>query len=194
MKRGLFNLLTVVSLLLCAFTLTMWVWSHWATHFMYCGGWTTDGKRINNNRVALEWFQGRVVYVRDYEYFKAHSWGNEADWLRQPHAGWNTEPALAYKISSISSLSFWKRHGFVYDHRVGFRKGDLWYEDSYGNNLRVCVPAALPAAVFAILPAWWLISTVRRWRRNSQGLCTSCGYDLRATPDRCPECGTEAVR
>jgi hypothetical protein len=50
-------------------------------------------------------------------------------------------------------------------------------------------------------PAWFLFLVVagpgvligvRAWRRRQQrraGLCAGCGYDLRATPERCPECG-----
>jgi|SRR5687768_11812023 len=54
---------------------------------------------------------------------------------------------------------------------------------------------------FVNVPYWFLIvvtalppllvarGELRRWRRFGRGLCQACGYDLRATTDRCPECG-----
>lgn len=53
----------------------------------------------------------------------------------------------------------------------------------------IVLPSWLLLMLFAALPTWWFPRALREHRRLRAGLCRRCGYDLRATPERCPECG-----
>ena len=70
---------------------------------------------------------------------------------------------------------------------IGFGESLAWMQ-SVGNSSIWFIPHWLGLVVCSILPLrrLWI-----GWgsRRVIAGQCPKCGYDLRATPDRCPECG-----
>jgi len=71
---------------------------------------------------------------------------------------------------------------------AGFNVLGLYYRHFRWHDGRtwwtLTVPMLYFVAVTAVLPLAWLRSFVQASRRPT-GTCNSCGYDLRATPDRC---------
>ncbi len=96
--------------------------------------------------------------------------------------------------------------GWLYDRRWHYPLGSVAHRVWLGFQTEVpspplrsgfervlFVPDWFLAAVFGVLP----YRAVRRWRSARRdrlvGRCRRCGYDLRASPGRCPECGTPAA-
>jgi hypothetical protein len=81
-------------------------------------------------------------------------------------------------------------------YRFDFVLGELGAAQTFPVSVRhhfisVSLPAmgallALPAVASAARAA---MNRRARWRRISRGCCHICGYDLRASRDKCPECG-----
>ena len=101
---------------------------------------------------------------------------------RDPREPWARRAERVWQLSDRPE--YWR--GIL---GFGIARAQAWY--NYGPLTIVTVPIWFIAMSLAIPPGIW----VRRWRvqsrRAQRGLCLSCGYDRRATPQggRCPECG-----
>ena len=83
---------------------------------------------------------------------------------------------------------------------LGFRyvSTDTWYPKAQlqwgyptARSRAIFIPHWAVVALTALLPAMAVVRLVRNRNRRGKKICGKCGYDLRATPGRCPECGTE---
>lgn len=73
----------------------------------------------------------------------------------------------------------------------GFHRCWFPYYADHGESYSFLFPLWIPTATFAgaasVVTFW---PGYRRRKRNKLGLCVKCGYDLRGSKERCPECGT----
>ena len=169
-KRAFFGRLTLNSLtilsLLCSFaTAALWARSYWECDMLrHHTNEAYRESRSQSNRGELTAFVYR------------HSAGYTVHWgvanLKLYAAGFPQD-------SSISIPGFGYGN-FVFPGRPEYVRG-VWF------------PHWFAVLLLAILPAVRLRAHLRNRKRNRAGLCPKCGYDLRATPDRCPECGTEVM-
>ncbi len=58
----------------------------------------------------------------------------------------------------------------------------------------ITIPYWALTVTTVLIPLIWLWRAHGKRRRVNAGRCATCDYDLRATPDRCPECGTQATQ
>ena len=104
---------------------------------------------------------------------------------RDPPQRWDSMPMGESKVF----LHYWDVWIEQRVSMLGFRAGS----GRLSKDVRaVGIPYWALAATFAALPLFWTGIRFRRRRRQGNLLCPSCGYDLRATRERCPECGTKS--
>jgi hypothetical protein len=167
-KRRLFTILSALSLLLFVAVVVLWVRSYW----YYEGGPVV----LVATSFRLESGSGTLVTC----------WRVDDNPRSVPNGRWKVVPmskmpggkfGLPPQSSGALGFRYW-----AYDLPI-----EGWAKPMEGRQLFVPYWAAV--LLFALLPMVWLTLTLRNRRRQELRRCPACGYDLRATPGRCPECG-----
>jgi len=163
MRRRSLNLLTALSLLVCVAAVALWVRS----------GFVTDTLEINlgRNDIEIQSFHSRCVVM----------------WTRSLY-----QPGTRVRWESFDNAN----GGYSDFRSKDFGRFDArwWsFRDPDSTSLDLAFPHGCVAAVAALGPVIDLARLRTRRRRHAGSLCPTCGYDLRATPGRCPECGRSAA-
>jgi hypothetical protein len=148
------------------------------------------GRRLFTLAAALSLLLGAcaaILWARSYR----HVGPSEADSLNFTHS----DPYW-WVISNPGRLTFCHQVGKDWDSPVakvqflGLEYASSWVGKSCLVN--VFVPYWMLLLPLLILPALKLRAAMRNQQsrgRTRRGLCGHCGYDLRGSHDRCPECG-----
>jgi hypothetical protein len=170
-RRRLFNLAAAVSLMLSLASATFWARARFGT-FDLIEFYTRVTPGGQASFAATSWRHG-LTFSR-----------TRSNGFALAAPGWQLRSNPATATSSAADYSF----------APGARQiaGFWWVPNLQPGPLSVAfllVPHGWFVVLSSVLPAAWLASRLI-WRRSRKGRCPTCGYDCRATPRMCPECGT----
>lgn len=165
--------LSLVSLVLCLLLSALWISSYWREVSV---AWRTlDKFGFTDFRFISR--PGEILVCRDNKVALYLVPGSLVRW------SFGNYPAYDYSRFAKS------RFEFSNDRKAFFGFEYTYFGANAGETRNLIVPYWFLTLLFAILPLHRARSMLRDRRLAHVGRCPACGYDLRASPDRCPECG-----
>ena len=185
-KRLLFSFMASASFILLASVLVIWVRSYWVMNDGYMDWYRVA--RLDENLFAFEISRGGIdisyLKLQDYD-ADDYAEGLFSDEGGPMQAGWESAKATEYPTDPNLGKTV-AGFGWFYESKA-YQNGNVGRE----TKMECVAPLWSLTFVLALLPAAWLVLAWRRGRdgRWQVGHCSNCGYDLRASPEICPECG-----
>lgn len=167
MRRLIFTVWSAFSMLVLLVAAAMWVRSY---YWWDSAAWPTG----TSNALSVSSQFGGIDFLESY-------------YVANRYFGFRPQRPAKFQRNSVRCdpyRPYWRLDtanavlGFYYDYLPNLYR-------------RLLIPYWAITLVSAVCPIAWLLT---RRRTLKAGCCSRCGYDLRATPDKCPECGRPVKR
>lgn len=180
-------LLAAVSGLLLAGTAALWVRSQHVSDDVYR---VRDVIGDASGTPTATWTPASVVWWDSWEAYAEPHGVNVVHVRFDPQTPYGFREAPGGWRHAVMPAGYWRPGPLVPYATTALQPG------ARGRQLRVHLPYWTLALLLgaALTAATARLTLGRRRQRRRAGRCVRCGYDLRATPARCPECGATPGR
>jgi hypothetical protein len=150
--------------------------------------WVTDQAThvaVVQQDEPARWRAYKVRSHRGRLFFSVLECADNAGIYDPSYLGWRIRSEREARIGPPKRRNALERLGFIVGRESGPPVNPWW-------QWLVYVPHWAALLLFGGLstPLWTKVRrSIRAKRRAAAGLCVACGYDIRATAERCPECG-----